>query len=93
MNLNSRLRKLREEKQLIIERLRLAEAKALTRKRKEATRAKIILGAVVLAMPEGEREALLSMLLPRTVERDRQFITEHLSGDKPAEADSSRGLN
>ncbi len=41
MDLNSRLKKLREDKKQIIERLRQEEAKASTRQRKAETRAKI----------------------------------------------------
>ena len=93
MNLNHRLKKLRENKKQIIEALRVAEADASTRQRKRETRAKIILGAVVLSTAEGEREALLAMLLPRIMERDRQFINEYLAGDPPAETDTPPGLN
>ena len=88
MNLNTRLKKLREHKQQIIEGLRQAEAKAATRQRKRETRAKIILGAVVLSMSEGEREAILSMLLPHTSERDRQFVSEHLAEAKAGDGNA-----
>lgn len=93
MNLNTRLKKLREDKRLIIERLHQAEAKASTRQRKRETRAKIILGAVVLAMAKDEREAILSMLLPHAIERDRQFVSEHLADNQSGEDASSAGLN
>ena len=86
MNLNTRLKKLREHKQQIMEELRQAEAKAATRQRKRETRAKIILGAVVLSMQAGEREAILSMLLPHTSERDRSFISEHLADGQAVDA-------
>ncbi len=93
MNLNNRLAKLREKQQQLTAALREAEAVASTRRRKQDTRAKIILGAVVLSMPEDEREAILAMLLPRAVERDRQFVSEHLMGRRSAGSDSSAGLN
>ena len=92
MKLNDRLEKLRHEKKLIIEALRVAEHKASTRQRKRENRAKIILGAVVLSMQAGEREAILSMLLPHTTERDRSFISEHLADDQTGDASPS-GLN
>lgn len=93
MNLNNRLAKLREKQQQLTAALREAEAVASTRRRKQDTRAKIILGAVVLSMPEDEREAILAMLLPRAVERDRQFVSEHLAGGRSTGSDSSAGLN
>ena len=92
MNLNTRLKKLRADKQQIIERLRQEEAKASTRERKRETRARIILGAVVLSMQKGEREAILSMLLPHTSGRDRQFIDEYLAGPPPDETAPPAGL-
>ena len=93
MNLNNRLAKLREKQQQITAALREAEATASTRQRKQNTRAKIILGAVVLSMPEGEREAILAMLLPRAMDRDRQFVSEHLTGEPSAVPDPYAGLN
>lgn len=93
MNLNTRLKKLREDKRQIVERLRQEEAKASTRQRKRDTRAKIILGAVVLAMDKDEREAILSMLLPRVSERDRQFVGEHLAGEQANDSAPPAGLN
>ncbi len=92
MKLNARLQKLREDKRLIMEALRVAEHKASTRQRKQDTRVKIILGAVVLSMQAGEREAILSMLLPHTTERDRSFISEHLADDQAGDAPPA-GLN
>ena len=83
MNLNNRLEKLRRQQQQVTEALRQEEAKASDRARKRETRAKIILGAVVLTMPDGEREALLSMILPQMAKRDHGFISEYLAGDHP----------
>lgn len=93
MNLTNRLEKLRHQKTLLHEALKQAEAKASKRQRKRDTRAKIILGAVVVSMPEDEREALFSMLLPRMTERDRGFVTEHLAGNQSTEGEPSSGLN
>ena len=98
MKLNDRLAKLRQQKMLAIEALRQAEAKASTRLRKQQNRAKIILGGALLCMPDGEREALLSMLLPHLTEHYRHFVTEHLAGEQasttPENADQShQGLN
>ena len=84
MNLNARLQKLREDKKLIIEALRVAEHKASTRQRKADTRAKVIWGGAFLALPPGERELVESMLLNRMTERDRRFINEHVAGDEAA---------
>ena len=93
MSLQDRLAKLRERQLQLTAALREAEAVAAGRQRKQETRAKIILGAVVLAMPAGEREAILSMLLPRATERDRRFIGEHLAGKQPDEPAPPSGLN
>ncbi|MBE7157213.1 MAG: hypothetical protein INR62_02035 [Rhodospirillales bacterium] len=93
MNLNARLQKLREDKKLIIEALRVAEHKASTRQRKADTRAKIIWGGAFLALPPGERELVESMLRGRMTERDRQFINEHSAGDQDAGEASPTGLN
>ena len=93
MNLNSRLKKLREDKKQIIERLRQEEAKASTRQRKAETRAKIIWGAAVLSLPEGEREALTPSLFNRMSERDRRFITEHQANTCPDAGPPSSDLN
>ena len=94
MNLITRLNKLREDKKLIVEALRQAEAKAAIRQHKQAARAKIILGAAMLSLPAGEREALLPMVLDRLSERDRRFLADHLAKDQPAEdAPPPAGLN
>lgn len=83
MKLNNQLQKLREEKKLIIEALKQAQAKASTVQRKREARAKIIVGGALLGSPESEREALLSMILPRMIERDRTFLSEFLAGEQP----------
>ena len=93
MNLNTRIKRLQEDKRQIIERLRQEEAKASTRLRKRETRAKIILEAVVLGMRKDEREAILSMLLPHAVERDRQFVSEHLADNESGGDAPPSGLN
>ena len=93
MNLNNRLEKLRQQQKLVVEALRQAEAKASTRQRKRDTRAKITLGAVVLSMTGDEREALLSMLLPHMSERDRGFISDHLTGNQSTEPEAPSVLN
>lgn len=85
MNLNTRLKKLREDKRLIIEALRVAEHKASTRQRKADTRAKIIWGGAFLALHPGERGLCESMLLSRMTARDRQFINEHVAGNQAAD--------
>ena len=86
MKLNDRLQKLRQEKKLLIEAIKQAEAKASTVQRKRETRAKIILGGALLGIPGGEREALLTMLLPCMTERDRTFIGVFLAGVHPPDS-------
>ena len=88
MKLNDRLQKLREEKKLVIEALKQAEAKASTQRRKREARAKIIVGGMLLSSSESEREMMLSMLLPRMVERDRTFVSEFLAGDQQPDPDA-----
>ena len=90
MKLNVRLQKLREEKKLIIEALKQAEAKASTAQRKREARAKIIVGGLLLSAPESEREMMLSMILPRMTERHRTFIGEFLAGDPPPNPDAAQ---
>ena len=87
MKLNDRLQKLRDDKKLLVEAIKQAEAKASTVQRKRETRAKIICGGVLLGLAESEREALLSMLLPHMTERDRAFVTAFLAGDRPSKPD------
>ena len=82
MNLNTRLKKLREDKRLIMEALRVAQHKASTHQPKADTRAKIIWGGAFLALPPGERGLVESMLLSQMTERDRRFINEHAAGDQ-----------
>ena len=84
MNLNTRLKKLREDKPLIMEALRVAEHKASTRQRKADTRAKIIWGGAFLALHPGERGLVECMLLSQMTERDRRFLSEHAAGDQAA---------
>ena len=93
MKLNNRLEQLRHQKKLLQEALKQAEAKASIRQRKRDTRAKVVLGAVVLSMTSDEREAMLTMLVPHLNERDRSFITEHLAGGSSAETDPAPGPN
>ena len=88
MKLNDRLQKLREEKKLLIETIKQAEAKASTVQRKREARAKIIVGGALLSLAESEREALLSILLPRMTERDRIFVGEFLAGDQSPDPDA-----
>ena len=83
MNLNDRIQKLRQRRQLLRESLKQAEVQASKRARTRQTRAKIILGAAVLSTPAKQREALLGMILDQIVERDRQFVSEYLAGDQP----------
>ena len=90
MSLNVRLAKLREKQQQITAALREAEATAATRQRKTLTRSKIIVGGVVFSLPGGERDALLSMLYGRMVERDRQFVSECLAADAPSTPDDQQ---
>ena len=93
MNLTIRIQKLREDKKLIIEALRVAEHKASTRQRKADTRTKIIWGGAFLALPPGERELVESMLRGRMTERDRRFINEHAAGDQADGDPPSAGSN
>ena len=88
MNLTTRLKKLREEKKLVIEALKQVEAKASTQRRKREARAKSIVGGLLLSSSESEREMMLSMLLPRMTERDRIFVGEILAGDQPPDPDA-----
>ncbi len=98
MKINDRINKLHQQKKLLIETLKQAEAKASIRQRKAETRVKIILGGALLSLPDGERDALLSMLLPHTTERDHRFVSDHLAGKQapttPENADHGhQGLN
>ena len=87
MDLNARLQKLREDKKLIIEALRVAEQKASTRQRKREARKKIVWGGAFLSLPPGERELVETMLLNRMTDRDRHFINED-PGDDQATGDA-----
>lgn len=93
MNLNERLQKLRQDKRLIIEAIRVADHKASIRQRKRETRKKIIWGGAFLSLPPGERELVETMLLNRMTDRDRHFVNEDPTDDQAAGDAPPSGLN
>ena len=94
MDATTRLEKLRRKQEQLTATLRAMEVQVVTKKRKAITRAKIMVGGVVVSMPLDEREALLSMILGRMTERDRQFVHQCLfeggSNESPREPGASK---
>ena len=81
MSLQARLEKLRARQQQLTAALREAEATVATRRHKAMSRSRGIVGGVVLALPAGERDAVLSMLHGHMSARDREFVSDCLAGD------------
>ena len=79
MDANTRLERLRRKQEQIAATLRTMETEVIVKKRKAVTRAKIIVGGTVVAMPAGERDALLAMILSRMTEKDRCFVNGQLA--------------
>ncbi len=75
---DKKLAALRARKEQLLAQLRQREAQVTTAERKRDARAKIIIGAAMMATPAGEREALLGMVLPRLAERERGFVLARL---------------
>ena len=70
---------LRAKQDQLLAQIRDRETIVAKEERRRDAKAKILLGGALMALPAGERDALLGMLLPRLAERERAFVAGRLS--------------